>query len=52
MEQPKKRNVALVKSFVRVIGYTMLFGIPSTFAVIAAGLLIASELVGIYEELN
>lgn len=53
MEQPKKRTVsALCKSFIRVVGYTLLFGIPNNFAWAAASVLILSELVGIYEELQ
>lgn len=47
----KHLHVSLIKSGVRVLGYTLLFGIPSMWAVLAATVLIVSELLGVYEEL-
>lgn len=43
--------VSLVKSGIRIFGYSLLLGIHSHWAVAAAIVLIASEAVGIYEEL-
>lgn len=49
---PKKHLiVSLVKSAVRIAGYALLLGIPSPWAVAASIVLIASEVVGIFEEL-
>ena len=49
---PKKHLVvSLMKSGIRIIGYLLLFGIPSSWAYGAAIVLIASEVVGIVEEL-
>jgi hypothetical protein len=49
---PKKHlYVSLAKSIVRIAGYGLLFGIPSGWAVAAAVVLIASEAIGIIEEL-
>lgn len=43
--------VSLVKSGIRIIGYLLLLGIHSPWATIASIVLIASEVVGIGEEL-
>jgi hypothetical protein len=49
---PKKHlYVSLAKSIVRITGYGLLFGIPSGWAVAAAAVLVASEIIGILEEL-
>lgn len=49
---PKKHLVvSLVKSGIRIAGYLLLLGIPSGWAVAAAIVLVASEVVGIVEEL-
>lgn len=49
---PKKHlYVSLAKSVVRIGGYALLLGIPSGWAVAASIVLIASELIGIVEEL-
>lgn len=42
---------SIAKSIVRISGYALLFGIPSGWAVAAAIVLIASEWIGILEEL-
>ena len=47
----KHKYVSLVKSGVRVLGYVLMFGIPSVWAWVAATTLIVSEILGIYEEL-
>lgn len=49
---PKKHLiVSLTKSVVRIAGYALLLGIPSGWAVAASIVLIASEAIGILEEL-
>ena len=49
---PKKHLiVSLVKSGIRIGGYLLLLGIPSSWAIAASIVLIASEVVGILEEL-
>jgi len=49
---PRKHlYVSIGKSVVRITGYAFLFGIGSMWAHIAAGVLIASEIIGIVEEL-
>lgn len=49
---PKKHlYVSLAKSVVRIMGYALLLGIPSDWATAAAIILVASELIGIAEEL-
>lgn len=49
---PKKHLVvSLVKSGIRIVGYLLLLGIPSSWAIAASVVLVASEVVGIVEEL-
>lgn len=49
---PRKHlYVSIGKSVVRIAGYAFLFGIPSVWAHVAAGVLIASELLGLVEEM-
>lgn len=43
--------VSLVKSVVRIAGYACIYGIPGQWAIIAATVLIVSEVIGIVEEL-
>jgi hypothetical protein len=49
---PKKHLVvSLVKSGIRIVGYLLLLGIPSQYAIAASIILVLSEVVGIVEEL-
>jgi hypothetical protein len=49
---PKKHLfVSLVKSGVRIVGYLLLLGIPSSWAILASAVLVSSEIIGILEEL-
>lgn len=54
MEQPdakKHQQISFLKSGIRIAGYCLLFGIGGGWAISAAIVLIASEVIGIYEEL-